>query len=212
MKREASVSPKGVVELIEVKMYSDYKSPFAWLAFDPAFELPNRYRIRLRWIPFQLRIKGKGERSTYSEHKARYSYLDARRWAQPRGLLIRGPLKVYDTRPALIGGLFAQSHGRLLDYSRKAFELFFRREFEADQPDAVAALIEYLGMSADDYSYYLRDAGTVAYEQAQAEAAADNVFGVPLFIFDREPFWGHDRIPILEERLTQAGLAVLSDA
>ena len=85
-------------------------------------------------------------------------------------------------------------------------------QFEADQPDAVAALIEYLGMSADDYSYYLRDAGTVAYEQAQAEAAADNVFGVPLFIFDREPFWGHDRIPILEERLTQAGLAVLSDA
>jgi 2-hydroxychromene-2-carboxylate isomerase len=82
------------VELIEVEMYSDYKSPLAWLAFDPAFELQNRYRIRVRWIPFQLRIKGKGERSAYSEHKARYSYLDARRWAQPRGLLIRGPLKV----------------------------------------------------------------------------------------------------------------------
>jgi hypothetical protein len=43
--------------LIEVKMYSDYKSPFAWLAFDPAFELQNRYRVRVRWIPFQLRIK-----------------------------------------------------------------------------------------------------------------------------------------------------------
>jgi 2-hydroxychromene-2-carboxylate isomerase len=177
------------VELIEVKMYSDYKSPFAWLAFDPAFELQNRYRIRVRWIPFQLRIKGKGERSAYSEHKARYSYLDARRWAQPRGLLIRGRLKVYDTRPALIGGLFAQTQGRLLDYSRKAFELFFRREFEADQPDSVAALIENLGMSADAYRDYLRDAGAVAYDQAQGEAAADYVFGVPLFIFDREPFW-----------------------
>jgi 2-hydroxychromene-2-carboxylate isomerase len=199
-----------VAQLLEVKMYSDYKSPFAWLAFDPAFELQNRYRVRVRWIPFQLRIKGKGERSTYSEHKARYSYLDARRWAQPRGLLIRGPLKVYDTRPALIGGLFAQTHGRLLDYSRKAFERFFRHEFEADQPDAVAALIENLGMSADAYRDYLLDAGAIAYDQAQAEASADNVFGVPLFIFDREPFWGHDRIPILEERLTQAGLAVSS--
>ena len=82
------------MELIEVEMYSDYKSPFAWLAFDPAFELQNHYRIRVRWIPFQLRIKGRGERSAYSEHKARYSYLDARRWARPRGLLIRGPLKV----------------------------------------------------------------------------------------------------------------------
>jgi 2-hydroxychromene-2-carboxylate isomerase len=199
------------VELKEVKMYSDYKSPFAWLAFDPAFELPNRYRISIRWIPFQLRIKDKGERSTYSEHKARYSYLDARRWAQPRGLLIRGPLKVYDTRPALIGGLFAQTQGRLLDYSRQAFELFFRREFEADQADAVAALIEKLRMSADAYLDYLRDAGPIAYDQAQSEAAADNVFGVPLFIFDRELFWGHDRIPVLEERLAQAGLAISSN-
>jgi 2-hydroxychromene-2-carboxylate isomerase len=38
-----------------------------------------------------------------------------------------------------------------------------------------------------------------------------NVFGVPLFIFDREPFWGHDRIAILEERLILAGLAVSSN-
>lgn len=199
-----------VAELAEVKMYSDYKSPFAWLAFDPAFELQTRYRVRVRWIPFQLRIKGKGERSAYSEHKARYSYLDARRWAKPRGLLIRGPLKVYDTRPALIGGLFAQTHGRLIEYSRKAFELFFRREFEADQPDAVATLLKNLGMSADAYRDYLQDAGAIAYDQAQAEAASDDVFGVPLFIFNHEPFWGHDRIPILAERLDQAGLTISS--
>lgn len=199
------------MDLKEVKMYSDYKSPYAYLAFDPAFAWPSRYRVRLRWIPFQLRIKGKGERSAYSEHKARYSYLDARRWAQPRGLLIRGPLKVYDTRPALIGGLYAQTQSRLLDYSRKAFELFFRREFEADQPGAVAALIHNLGMSAQDYRDYLTGAGAEAYEQAQSEAAADNVFGVPIFIFEREPFWGHDRIAVLEERLIEAGLAILSD-
>jgi len=196
------------VEAKEVKMYSDYKSPFAYLAFDPAFALEQRYRIRLRWIPFQLRIKGKGERSTYSEYKARYSYLDARRWAKPRGILIRGPLKVYDTRPALIGGLFADRHGRLLDYSRKAYELFFRREFEADLPEAVADLLATLGLSAPEYREYLEGEGAREYDRAQEEAAEDNVFGVPLFFFEREPFWGHDRLPVLEERLTEAGLAI----
>jgi 2-hydroxychromene-2-carboxylate isomerase len=196
------------IEKKEVKMYSDYKSPFAYLAFDPAFALEKRYRIRLRWIPFQLRIKGKGERSQYSEYKARYSYLDARRWANQRGLIIRGPLKVYDTTPALIGGLFAEQQGRLLDYSRRVYELFFKRELEADQPDAIAGLIASLGMSADDYRKYLSGEGAAAYQRAQDEAAADHVFGVPIFIFDGEPFWGHDRIPVLEERLTDAGLAV----
>jgi 2-hydroxychromene-2-carboxylate isomerase len=191
----------------EVKMYSDYKSPFAYLAFDPAFALENKFRITLRWIPFQLRIKGKGERSLYSQHKARYSYLDARRWAKSRGLTIRGPLKVYDTTPALIGGLFAQQHGRLLDYSRKVYELFFKRALEADQPDAVVSVIASLGMSADEYRKFLDGEGREAYDRSQSEAAADHVFGVPLFIFEGEPFWGHDRIPILEERLTEAGLA-----
>ena len=194
-------------ETKEVKMYSDYKSPFAYLAFDPAFALEDRFRIRLRWIPFQLRIKGKGERSLYSEHKARYSYLDARRWAKPRGLVIRGPLKVYDTTPALIGGLFAQQQGRLLEYSRRVYELFFKRELEADQPEAVAGVIASLGMSADDYRKYLSGDGALAYRRAQDEAAADHVFGVPLFLFEGEPFWGHDRLPILEDRLAEAGLA-----
>lgn len=187
-------------------MYSDYKSPFAYLAFDPAFALEERYRVRLRWIPFQLRIKGKGERSTYSEYKARYSYLDARRWARPRGLVIRGPLKVYDTTPALIGGLFAQSQGRLLDYSRKVYEPFFRRELEADQPEAVAVVIASLGMSAGEYREYLAGPGALAYELAQEEAVRDQVFGVPLFFLDGEPFWGHDRLPLLERRLAAEGL------
>jgi len=191
-----------------VKMYSDYKSPFAYLAFDPAFALEEKFRVRMRWTPFQLRIKGKGERSVYSEYKARYSYLDARRWAARRGLVIRGPLKVYDTTPALIGGLFAERRGRLLDYSHAAFERFFKRDFEADQPDAVAALLENLGMDAAEYREYLAGEGARAYAAAQDEAAEDHIFGVPIFVFDGEPFWGHDRIPVLEARLRSAGLAI----
>jgi 2-hydroxychromene-2-carboxylate isomerase len=196
------------MERKELKMYSDYKSPFAYLAFDPAFALQERFAVRLRWIPFQLRIKDRGQRSAYSDYKAKYSYLDARRWAKPRGILIRAPQKVYDTAPALIGGLFAESKGRLLEYSRKAYELFFRREFEADDPAAVAALLASLGLSAIEYREYSSGEGARAYAVAQEEAAADNVFGVPLFFFEREPFWGHDRLPILEQRLIEAGLSI----
>jgi 2-hydroxychromene-2-carboxylate isomerase len=196
------------MERKELKMYSDYKSPFAYLAFDPAFALQERFAVRVRWIPFQLRIKDRGQRSAYSDYKAKYSYLDARRWAKPRGILIRAPQKVYDTAPALIGGLFAESKGLLLEYSRKAYELFFRREFEADDPAAVAALLASLGLSAAEYREYFSGEGARAYAIAQEEAAADNVFGVPLFFFEREPFWGHDRLPVLEQRLIEAGLSI----
>jgi 2-hydroxychromene-2-carboxylate isomerase len=33
------------------------------------------------------------------------------------------------------------------------------------------------------------------------------VFGVPFFLFAGEPFWGYDRLALLEQRL-EAGLAI----
>ena len=84
----------------------------------------------------------------------------------------------------------------------------FRREFEADDPEAVAALLATLGLSSAEYREHLVGEGARAYAAAQEEAAADNVFGVPLFFFEREPFWGHDRLPILEQRLVEAGLSI----
>src|SRR5260221_8092819 len=117
----------------EVKLYFDYKSLFTYLAKDPAFELPARYDVVVRWIPFLLRLKGKGERSIYSEYKAHYSYMDARRWANRRGgFRIMGPLKIYNSEPALIGGLYALQHGFFRDYSDAVFTRFFQRALEID--------------------------------------------------------------------------------
>ena len=191
----------------EVKMYSDFKSPYAFLAFDPAFALETKYRVRLKWKPFQLRLKGKGERSQYSEYKVKYSYMDARRWANMRGgLMIRGPLKIFDTTPALIGGLYAEKHGKLREYGNKVFELFFKRELAADEPEAIAPVIETIGLSAQGYRAYLASDGRTEYERAQDDAVIDQVFGVPMFFFEQEPFWGYDRMGLLEHRLTEAGL------
>jgi 2-hydroxychromene-2-carboxylate isomerase len=190
----------------EVKMYSDFKSPFAYLAFEPGLALEKRYQVKVSWKPFQLRIKDKGQRSIYSEYKTRYSYLDARRWAKPRGLVIRSQLKVYDTRIALIGGLFAQKHGQLLPFNLKVYELFWKRELVPDDADQVAAVVANFGLSADEYRGYLASEGALEYDRLQEEAAADHIFGVPIFVFENEPFWGYDRIPMLEERLVEAGL------
>jgi 2-hydroxychromene-2-carboxylate isomerase len=192
----------------EIKMYSDYKSPYAWLAFDPAFDLENAYQIRVRWRPFQLRIKASGQRSVYSEYKVRYSYMDARRTANAcDGRIIKGPLKIFDTTPALIGGLYANKQGRLIDYSRKVYELFFRRELAVDEVEVMAKFMPTVGLSDEGYRDYYVGEGRKQYELAQEEAQTDHVFGVPIFLFRGEQFWGNDRLGMLEQRLKEAGLA-----
>jgi len=194
----------------ELKMYSDYKSPFAWLAFDPIFALEEKFAVKVKWKPFQLRIKGSGQRSVYSEYKVKYSYLDARRTANERGdkKIIRGPLKIFDTAPALIGGLFVEKHGKIVEYSRRVFELFFKRELAVDEVEAMTKFIDELGLSGADYRAYFDGDGQRDYENAQQEASADQIFGVPICIFRGEQFWGNDRIAMLERRLEQAGLSL----
>jgi 2-hydroxychromene-2-carboxylate isomerase len=75
-----------------------------------------------------------------------------------------------------------------------------------DDSDQVAAVVSGVGLSADEYRAYLAGEGADDYERAQEEAAADHIFGVPIFVFENEPFWGHDRLPVLEQRLAEAGL------
>lgn len=195
-------------ERTEVKMYSDFKSPYAYLAFVSAFKLEDQYRIRLKWKPFQLRLKGKGQRSQYSEYKVKYSYMDARRWSNldHGGLMLRGPLKIFDTTPALIGGLFAEKYGKIREYGDLVFEQFFKRELAADEADAIAPLFSNIGLSESDYRDYLAGEGPADYESAQEDAVTDQVFGVPMFYFEDEQFWGYDRMGLLEHRLTEAGL------
>jgi 2-hydroxychromene-2-carboxylate isomerase len=190
-----------------VKLYYDYKSPFTYVAMAPAFELAERYSVELRWLPFLLRIKGPGQRSIYSDWKAKYSYLDARRAANRRGgLRILGPKKIYDSAPALVGGLYAMRQGFFRPYTEAVFERFFRRELEIDVPEQVAALVDELGHSGEEYLGFVAGEGPRALDASIEEAHADHVFGVPIFVFRGELFWGQDRIPLLEERLAEAGL------
>src|SRR6476620_8045609 len=109
--------------------------------------------------------------------------MDARRIANERSdkKIIRGPLKIFDTTPALIGGLFAEKHGKVREYGNRVFERFFKRELAADEVDAIAGVVGSLGLSGQDYRDYVAGEGAADYERVQEEAVVDQVFGVPMF-------------------------------
>jgi len=67
-------------------------------------------------------------------------------------------------------------------------------------------MIAAIGLSEAGYREYLGGEGATAYERALEDAVTDQVFGVPMFYFENEPFWGYDRMGLLEQRLTEAGL------
>jgi len=194
-----------------VKFYYDFKSPFTYLALDPALGLEHSHRVSLRFIPrdFEPRAAYGGEldqRQPHDWNKVRYLYADARRFANDRGLIIRGPQKLFDSRLAMMSGLYADRHGRFREYAPRIFERFFRRELDLEDPAAVAVVLRECGLDAEDFARYAAADGVADLALALEEADRDGVFGVPTLIVAGEPFWGNDRIEWVIKKLDAMGL------
>jgi 2-hydroxychromene-2-carboxylate isomerase len=197
-------------QLEAIKFYYDYKSPFTWLAFEPALDLERTHRVRLAFTPHTFDFAAYGgelkRRSERDWFKVRYLYADARRFAMERGMVLRGPQKLFDSRIALMSGIFADRAGRFREYSRRVFECFFRRELDLENIDALSTIIGEVGLDAPAFRRFVEDEGTAALAEAIAQGERDRVFGVPLLFVAGEPFWGNDRIPWVIKKLDAMGL------
>jgi 2-hydroxychromene-2-carboxylate isomerase len=198
-------------ELLTIKLYYDYKSPFTYLAMAPAYALMESHRVRLNYIPRELNVRGAyggdlDQRSERDWRKVRYLYLDARRWANARGMIIRGPQKIFDSKLALMSGLWVDKHGKFRPYSDRVFERFFKRELNIEDSDALAAVMKEIGLDANGFKQFAAHEGPRELEDAFATGDRDGVFGVPTLIVDGEPFWGNDRVEWVARKLDAMGL------
>jgi 2-hydroxychromene-2-carboxylate isomerase len=193
----------------EVMLWSDYVSPYAFVAKAGAYELERDYDIDLQWRPYTLDVAnfmGKvDQRDPHHWRRVRYSYMDARRFANRQGLTLMGPKKIYYARPANAGMLYAQQHGVFRRYHDMAFDRFWRRAFDPEDVAAVEALLIEAGAPAG-FPDFLIGEGGMQHDRLRNEAEASGVFGVPTFVFDNELFWGGDRIGLLRERLDEKGV------
>ena len=197
-------------------VYTDYKSPYAYLAKDLAYALERDVAVRLDWRPYILDIPSflgsarvdetgavlEEARNAHQWRRVRYSYMDCRREAQKRGLTIRGPQKIWNSTLAASGMLFAQraGDGAFRRYHDAVFERFWRRELDIENVDALAAVLSECGADASGFS---AAAGALGDEVAAISRAAeaDGVFGVPTFVLAGQIYWGREHLSGIRDLL-----------
>jgi len=188
-----------------VTIYIDYKSPYAYLAKDPAWELEREFDVRLDWLPYTLDIPeylGTVEgRNAHQWRRVRYSYMDARRLANRRGLTVRGPQKLFDSSIAAIGMLYAERHGVFRSYNDLVFERFWKRALDIEDRAAIRAVLSEAGAPAAGFLDFVDGDGRAAHDRICRQAEEIGVFGVPTFVVDGEIFWGGDRLWMVREKL-----------
>lgn len=194
-----------MTEKPRVRIYTDYKSPYAYVANKRLFELEDTIGVELEWLPYTLRIPEfmgtVEERTPHFWRKVRYSYMDARRFANAQGLTMKGPRRIYDAFYSSAGMLFAQRHGLFRPYHDTVFRKFWNHELEIDDLSAIAGVIAAIGGSAAAFKAYVRGPARAEHDGIIDEAEALGVFGVPSMVFNGELFWGGDRIDMLIERI-----------
>jgi 2-hydroxychromene-2-carboxylate isomerase len=202
-------------------IYIDFKSPYAYLAIAPAWTFERDFDVTLNWLPFTLDIasyRGSAEvdderrvlheaRSAYQWRRVRYTYMDARRHANLRGLTILGTQKIWDSALAGIGMLYAKEQGVLRAYSDIVFERFWRRALDIEDEAVIAAVLREAGAGDAGFAAFAAGPGSAALDTIHARADAAGVFGVPSIVLDGELFWGREQFPMVRLRLNQLGLA-----
>src|SRR5689334_15189805 len=157
-----------------VTLYIDYKSPYAYLAKDPAWDLEREFDVRLEWLPYILDIPqylGAVEnRNPHQWRRVRYSYMDARRLANRRGLVVRGPQKIFDSATAGIGMLYAQRHGVFRRYNDLVFERFWRRELDIEDRRAIRSVLSDADAAVAELFDFLDGEGRHALDRIQRHA------------------------------------------
>ncbi|MBV8935974.1 MAG: DsbA family protein [Alphaproteobacteria bacterium] len=200
-----------------VAVYTDYKSPYAYLAKDLVYELERDFPVRIDWLPYRLdipsflgsaRVDDNGQvieedRSGHQWRRVRYSYMDCRRQARKRGLVIRGTQKIWDSTLALCGMLYAKGQGQrvLRRYHDAVFERFWKRELDIEDSGVIARVLAEADADITEFTDYAAGSGRSEVDGICRDAEAIGVFGVPTIVVNGELFWGREHLPDIRDML-----------
>lgn len=189
-----------------LEFWFDFSSGYAFFAAQEVEGLAARLGRPLLWRPFLLgaAYKVTGARGlSATPLKRDYARRDWARIARQKGLrftLPEGhPLIALPATRAFYW-IEDQRPDQAPAFARRVFAAYYGEGLDTASPAAVAALAPEFGLRAEALLAGIADPALKdRVRRIGEEAVARGVFGSPFFILDGEPFWGWDRMAMLEE-------------
>jgi len=195
-----------------IDFYFEFSSPYGYIASRLAEDLEQRVGRRMNWRPFLLgpvfKLTGSAP-LVEIPLKGEYSKKDFVRSARLHGVPFRYPEKFpIGTVAAMRAFYWASDHdpARARAFAKALYTAYFADGKDISAPAAVIDVAKSVGIDAEALSKALEDPALKERGKREVDAAiAAGVFGSPFFVVDGEPFWGVDRMLMLEQWIERGG-------
>lgn len=206
--------------------YFSFRSPYSYLATPLVEKLIARYDVRPRMrivLPIAIRIPGffKTVNPMWPPYLLRDTFRISQmnaipyRWPRPDPIVMDHATKEVAAEQPYIHhvsrlGVAAERQGRGFEFVRAAAHAIWSGQVDNwHEGQHLSRALTEAGLNAAESEAMARDnASELDAEIASNEASQKSAghWGVPLFVFDDEPFFGQDRLDHLIWRMEQAGL------
>lgn len=194
----------------DIDYYFTCISPWTLLGHDAFVALARRHGARVRYRPVDLSriFPETGGLPLAKRAPARQAYriVDLKRWRDVRGVPLRLAPAHFptDPKPADRTVLALQAAGHDPDrFVHGAISALWCEDRDIADRAVLLDILARVGIADGDGVLAASDGADIAgvYDDLTASAPAVPVFGAPTYVVAGEPFWGQDRLDLLERAL-----------
>ena len=191
-----------------IEYFFSFRSPYSYLSGPRAFALPERFDVEIEFrgvIPMMMR--GQSVPRAKALNTLRDVDREARRLGMPFGR-IHDPLGEGALRVLAVSEL-AKEEGLAPQFVLDASRAIWAEAVDVSTDEGLRPVCEHAGLAWPDCERAIADPAYGDRVEANTAALAElGQWGVPVFRFGDEIFWGQDRIEDLETVLGEADLTV----
>jgi 2-hydroxychromene-2-carboxylate isomerase len=195
-----------------IEFWFDFSSGYAYFAAQEIDALAARFGRDVVWRPFMLgaafKVTGAMGLSR-TPMKGDYARHDWARIARLKKMpLAYHPEHPITQLPATRAHYWIEREApeAAPPFARAAFDAYFGQASDLRDPEVVARLAAPLGIDRERLLLGMTEPAIKDRAKAMSDQALErNIFGSPFFMVDGEPFWGWDRLPMMERWLETGG-------
>lgn len=192
-----------------IDYFYTHVSPWAYLGHQAFVDVAAAHGQEIRFRPVNLAgvFEVSGGLPLAKRHPVRqaYRFVELQRWREKRGVPLTLKPAFFPANPGLADCCaiaVEQAGGPVAACSARLFRAIWAEDLDIASETVVAGLLQEIGLDADAILAAAQGAAVQeAYQENQHLAIELGVIGSPCYVLKGEPFWGQDRLELLEDAL-----------